>query len=77
MYASNRNYCDFFIWTKKFYLLQRVKKDEKFLEKNIQKALHYHKQIIMPELLAKWYTKSQIAPAQEAQSIERQLFCYC
>lgn len=77
MYATNRKYCDFFVWCKQFYYLERINKDENFLKLNIQKALNFHKQVIKPELLARWYTNPQTSSIQEAQGIENDKFCYC
>lgn len=51
------NYCDVVIWSPKEFLLITVQPDVDFWNVAMKKASTFHEQIIMPELLGKFYTK--------------------
>lgn len=49
-------YCDFIIWSPQKAIAVRVNANIKFWEVALEKALKFHEQVIMPELLGKFYT---------------------
>ncbi len=51
------NYCDVVFWSPRDILIIRVDSDIDFWESAMNKALMFHDQVIMPEILAKFYTK--------------------
>lgn len=52
------SYCDVVFWTPKDILIIKVRPDIDFWETEMNKAMTFHEQVIMPEILAKFYTKS-------------------
>ncbi|XP_074039917.1 uncharacterized protein isoform X1 [Leptinotarsa decemlineata] len=56
IFISNILYCDFVVWCPNFIYVERVFPDFEFWENNLKKALDFHKQVIMPELLGRYYT---------------------
>lgn len=50
-------YCDVVFWSSKEPLVIRVEPDFDFWEIAMNKALTFHEQVVMPELLGKFYTK--------------------
>lgn len=57
MYVSKLHYCDFVIWCKGFLFIKRIFIDHDFCEDIVQRAVHFHKMVIMPELLGRCYTQ--------------------
>ena len=51
------NYCDFVIWRASELVIIRINKDEAFLIEAIDKATTFFKYGVLPELIAKWYTR--------------------
>lgn len=51
------NYCDVVFWSPLDSLIIRVKSEIDFWETTMKKALSFHEHVIMPEILAKFYTK--------------------
>lgn len=56
MYCAETQYCDFVVWFKKRTVVLRTDLNMDFVSKNIVKAKIFHKNIIVPELLARYYT---------------------
>lgn len=50
-------YCDCIFWSSRKAFVVRVNTDINFFNAEIRKATAYHEQVIMPELLGKFYTK--------------------
>jgi len=50
-------YCDVVFWSPQDILIIRVHSDIDFWESAMHKALTFHEQVIMPEILGKFYTK--------------------
>lgn len=61
------NYCDFVAWNHKDFYCERIFLDENFWQINSKKALLFHERIIMPELLAKYFTKKNTVIESEPQ----------
>lgn len=53
-----KEYCDFVIWSQQKVIVIRVEAEIEFWSAAIGKALSFHEKIIMPELLAKFYTEN-------------------
>lgn len=49
-------YCDLVIWSPKEFLSIRIEPDFDFWKIAMNKALTFHEQVVMPELLGKFYT---------------------
>lgn len=56
MYVCKFKFCDFFVWSKDMYLYERIPYNENFLMLELKKALKFHKMVIKPELLSRYYT---------------------
>lgn len=50
-------YCDFIIWSQQKAIAVRVNANLDFWNAAVEKASEFHEQVIMPELLAKFYTE--------------------
>ena len=59
MFVLKRKFCDFVIWSKKEIFIERIYFCLNFIEINLKKASIFHKNVIKPELLARWYTQPQ------------------
>lgn len=59
IYLSDANYFDFVIWSPNETLILPVIGDIEFWESAKQRAIEFHSQVIMPELLGKFYTKGK------------------
>lgn len=51
------DYCDFVIWSPQKAIVIRVNSDDQFWRTAIEKALIIHQEVIMPELLRKYFTE--------------------
>ena len=81
LYATEIDFCDFLLWNKQNFFLQRIFKDQNYLDTYIQKALIFHKQIIIPELLARYYTHPYEVEMEHLElnsnNNEDESICYC
>ena len=59
MYVTNLTYCDFVIWSKAFFHIERIFYDAEFCAQKVAKALEFHKNVIIPEILGRWYTQQK------------------
>lgn len=57
IFVSNLLYCDFIVWSPSIFFKQRIYPNWEFWHKNSEIAIKYHAEIIMPELLGKYFTK--------------------
>jgi hypothetical protein len=60
MLMSSRSFADFIVWKRNGFLILREEIDKEFLVENIEKAQRFFYQIIMPELLAGYFTKKMV-----------------
>lgn len=58
MYVTNREFCDFVVWSPQEMFVERIKINKDFLKQAIHRALEFHKKVIVPELLARFFTRS-------------------
>lgn len=61
MYVLKMKYCDFFVWCKHAFVTERISYNQAFVVAKLKKVLEYHKMIIKPELLARYYTEKVFA----------------
>lgn len=57
MFVTDRKYCDFVIWSKELLYIERVFYNNEFCKENMVKALNFHKYVVKPELLSKYFTE--------------------
>ena len=53
MFVCGVSHCDFVLWTRKEVIVQRVLKNQEFLEEALPKAQHAFISIVLPELLTR------------------------
>lgn len=58
------------VWSKQQTFIERIYFDQDFLKTNIAKAKIFHSNIIMPEILGRWYSQSK-------DSVQVELWCEC
>lgn len=79
------DYCDFVVWTERDIHIERITPSVEFWEITLNKALKFFTLCILPELLAKWYTRpSQFQPQPNGDEEmvqddddEEGPWCYC
>lgn len=59
MYLSGTDYCDFLLWSTKKAISIKVIADESFWIRAMEQAVLFHEQVLMPELLAKFFTNKK------------------
>lgn len=57
LFVSQLLYCDFVIWSPKILFIERILPDQDFFREQGRIALKFHSEIIMPELLGRYFTK--------------------
>ena len=60
MFVTKKNYCDFFVWTTKYWHLERISTDMEFDNEMIVQSRKFFKLCILPEILGKFYTRRPI-----------------
>ena len=62
---------------------ERILPDDQFMKQCIKKSTDFFELCILPELLAKWYSREEIMPAQTAAASAPTardgvyIYCYC
>ncbi|KAJ8914046.1 hypothetical protein NQ315_017565 [Exocentrus adspersus] len=59
IFVSELLYCDFVIWSPNIFFKERILPNFEFWEKNYKIAERFHKFIIMPELLGRYFTQRE------------------
>ena len=87
LFATQAKYADFVVATfagkVANIVMERISPDENFIEECITKSMYFFKMCILPELLAKWYTRKEVMPTETAAastsvaSNGEYLYCYC
>ena len=62
---TNKEFCDFVVWTEKAFFMERIAFDESFCEKMVDRATQFFKKVLLPELIGKVH--SQLQPANVLQ----------
>lgn len=57
IHLISSTYCDLVLWSPNGTLIIKVESDFDFWEMSMKKAFAFHEQVIMPELLGKFFTK--------------------
>ncbi|XP_072387363.1 uncharacterized protein [Diabrotica undecimpunctata] len=70
IFISNLLYCDFVIWSPKIFFRQRILPDWDLWNDNLKLILKFHSEIIMPELLGRYFTKRE-------GNAKVEYWCYC
>ncbi len=91
LYCTARAYCDFIVWLKEDFHIERIFPDENFMISCITKADHFFKVAILPELTGKFFSRPS-TPASHTEevsglisdslikddaNIEEKVYCYC
>ena len=86
LFTSSANYADFVIATfndQANIFVERILPDKQFIEQCIQKSEHFFKVCILPELLARWYSREEVMPTQTTLATTsltangEYIYCYC
>lgn len=87
LFTSSAKYADFIIATfngqQASIFVERILPNDQFIEECVQKSEHFFKVCILPELLAKWYSREEVMPTQTARAFTslttsgEYLYCYC
>lgn len=60
LFITERQFCDFFVWTPNVSHLERIMCDEGLWNVMSEKAKDFHRLCIMPELVGKYYSRQQV-----------------
>ena len=87
LFTSSASYADIIIATFKglhaSIFVERILPDKQFIEEFIQKSEHFFKVCILPELLARWYSRDEVMPTQTTKATTsltasgEYIYCYC
>lgn len=69
LFLSNRQFCDFFVWCPNDNHLERIYPDNDFWTTVSQKALLFHKRVIVPELVAKHHSRLNVLQPKKAAQL--------
>ncbi|KAG8177206.1 hypothetical protein JTE90_010779 [Oedothorax gibbosus] len=58
LHIVNRQYCDFVLWTNNTMLTERISKDDDFWRQNVPIATSFFRLVLLPELMAKYFTRA-------------------
>ncbi|XP_038064512.1 uncharacterized protein LOC119734942 [Patiria miniata] len=84
LFVSNKPYCDFVLWSRTkpdAPHIERIFPNDVFLKENVEKAKLFFKVGILPELLGKWYTTSNVGEgytiAECSSQTQVNVCCFC
>ena len=81
LFVTQRLYCDFVVWTQQDIHIERITKDEVFLQEKLPYIDKFFNICILPELLGKWFTRSHSlkVPCDVSEDTEddTRKWCYC
>ena len=61
LHVCRVEYADFVVWSENTIAIQRVLKDEAFIQSNMVIARSFFKYAVLPEVVGKWYTRAPVA----------------
>ncbi|XP_013406999.1 uncharacterized protein LOC106171266 [Lingula anatina] len=70
LFLTDRQYCDFFIWTPHATLCERITRDTKLWEDMCCKGQNFHRRVIMPELISSFFSRT-------ATEADGHSYCVC
>ena len=73
--STKLDFVDFVVWTASDIFIERIDRDAVFISENLAKAKHIYIRVILPELLAKWYTSKNADDSISGR--DSFLYCYC
>lgn len=62
IFCTEFDYCDFILWSKNLMFVERIYTDQDFIKSKLTLASEFHKKVIVPELLGKYYTRPKDSP---------------
>lgn len=68
MALTGTRYCDFVVWSPTELFIERITFNEEFWLLELQKSANFHKNVILPELLGKFFTRNRVSV---------NLYCVC
>ena len=74
LHVTGLQFAHFFVWTEQDLHIEMIERDPEFFNTHLQKVNEVYKVAILPELLARWYTKPKESYITQPGS---NLFCYC
>ena len=75
LHVSKSNFCDFFVWTRKDYHIERIFPDEDLWSKVVSKCSYFFNMALMPELIGKFFSREQYI--QISENAVSETVCYC
>lgn len=76
MAICNVSYCDFIVWTPSSTHIERVQRDDAFIDTLLSRARSFFVRAIMPELFAKYFSRKS-AVLCSSNNTNANVFCYC
>ena len=55
--VTERSYCDYIVWTPKLLIIDRIYRDEEFLEDLRERATSFFENVILLELTGRYFTR--------------------
>ena len=84
LFVCSADYADFVVATFRDgnvnFSIQRIFRDEVLIKEIVNKSSYFFELCILPELLAKWYSREEVMPAQTAAAsnvTDTYVYCYC
>ena len=68
MEVCQTEYCDFVVWSKDQLLCQRILYDKEFIKAKLDSLGGFIIKCVLPELIAKWFTKPELGTNDESTS---------
>lgn len=68
MEVCQTEYCDFVVWSKDQLLCQRILYDKEFIKAKLDSLGEFIIKCVLPELIAKWFTKPELGTNDESTS---------
>ena len=60
LHVSKSNFCNFFVWTRKDYDIERIFPDEDLWSKVVSKCSYYFNMALIPELIGNFFQENSI-----------------
>ena len=71
-FCTQRNYCDFVLWTEEDVHFERIYPDESFWMENISRVKQFFNAAILPELMGKFYSWGSESGSTPKSQVESQ-----
>ena len=72
LHCTKRKYCDFVVWTIEEIFIQRITRNDELLARNIPNAKEFWEKGVLPELLARWFSRTNPFNKQSASVYSRE-----